>query len=342
MRRLPSKGPGSNRIFALFLVFFLCFGFSTISRGADPEQSEFQPGDLIMHHILDAHSWHFWDGSFGTLHLPVIVYTEEAGLILFSSSRFYDDHHNSISYNGFFLEHEHVVSEDGNKVYDFSITINVLSIFLNFGILCLVFLTVARGYRTNEGQPPRGIQSLFEPIIIYVRDEIVKPSIGDRYQKYLPYLLTLFFFVWFGNLMGLLPGASNMTGNIAVTLTLAFFTFVLTIFSSNKYYWGHIFNPPGVPWWLKPIMVPIEVIGLFTKPFSLLLRLFVAITAGHIVALSLLALIFIFHSYMVGFGSALIVTFISLIEVLVATIQAYVFTLFSSMYIGMAMEQHHE
>ncbi len=341
MRILPLIAPGPPKSFALFLISFLCFGFSSVSPGADSDQAEFQPGDLIMHHVLDAHSWHFWDGSFGTLHLPVIVYTREAGLSLFSSSRFYDDQHNLISYGAFSLEHEHVVSRDGYKVYDFSITKNVLAIFLNFAILCMVFLTVARSYRTNEGRSPKGIQSLFEPIIIYVRDEIVKPAIGDRYQSYLPYLLTLFFFVWFGNLMGLTPGAANMTGNIAVTLTLAFFTFILTLFSSNRYYWGHIFNPPGVPLWLMPIMIPIEIISLFTKPFSLFLRLFVAITAGHIVVLSLLALIFIFQSYMVGLGSTLVVTFIALIEVLVSTIQAYVFTLFSSMYIGMALVQRH-
>ena len=157
-------------------------------------------------------------------------------------------------------------------------------------------------------------------------------------------MLTLFFFIWFGNFLGLLPGAANLTGNIAVTLTLAFFTFIMTLASSNKHYWIHIFNPPGAPWWLKfpiPILPMVEFIGIFNKPFSLLLRLFVAITAGHIVILSLISLTFIFQSYMVGFASTLIVTFINLIELLVATIQAYVFTLFSSMYIGMAQVENH-
>jgi F-type H+-transporting ATPase subunit a len=203
-----------------------------------------------------------------------------------------------------------------------------------------VFLAVAKGYKNNAGKAPKGIQSFFEPIIVFVRDEIVKPNIGHNYEKYLPYLLTLFFFILLGNLLGLLPGAANLTGNIAVTLTLAVLTFIITNVSGNKAYWSHIFWTPGVPLPLRLVILPVEIIGIFTKPFSLTVRLFVAITAGHIVLLSLISLAFIFQSVTVGFVSSLIVLFINLIELLVAGIQAYVFTLFTSLYIGMATADH--
>jgi F-type H+-transporting ATPase subunit a len=168
----------------------------------------------------------------------------------------------------------------------------------------------------------------------------VKPNIGHHYEKYLPYMLTLFFFILFGNLLGLLPGAANLTGNIAVTLTLATLTFIITNVKGNKGYWSHIFWTPGVPLPLRIVILPVEIIGIFTKPFALTVRLFVAITAGHIVLLSLICLAFIFQSYLVGFVSSLIVLFINLIELLVAGIQAYVFTLFSSLYIGMSTAEH--
>jgi F-type H+-transporting ATPase subunit a len=213
-------------------------------------------------------------------------------------------------------------------------------LLINAVILVLVFAAVARGYKKNQGKAPKGIQSFFEPIILFVRDEVVKPNIGHHYEKYFPYLLTLFFFILFGNLLGLLPGAGNLTGNIAVTLTLAVLTFLITNISANKAYWGHIFWTPGVPLPLRPIIMLVEVIGIFTKPISLTVRLFVAITAGHIVLLSLICLTFIFGRIWVGLGSSVIVLFISLIELLVAGIQAYVFTLFTSLYIGMAIADH--
>jgi len=327
-----------------FLLIFLTVGGSIFSAQAseDSEDEIFNPADLIMHHIIDSHEWHLF--SAGDIHvtipLPVILYSSENGLVFFLSNKIT---HGDI-YKGYRYEHNHIVAEDGHSFFDFSITKNVTALFVSVLILLWIFTSVAKGYKKNEGTAPSGVQSFFEPIIIYVRDEIVKPSIGKNYEKYLPYMLTLFFFIWFGNFLGLLPGAANLTGNIAVTLTLAFFTFIMTLASSNKHYWIHIFNPPGAPWWLKfpiPILPMVEFIGIFNKPFSLLLRLFVAITAGHIVILSLISLTFIFQSYMVGFASTLIVTFINLIELLVATIQAYVFTLFSSMYIGMAQVENH-
>jgi F-type H+-transporting ATPase subunit a len=223
-------------------------------------------------------------------------------------------------------------------VYDFSITKNVLMLFIVAAVILFIFTSVAKGFKKNTGKSPTGVQSFFEPIIIYIRDEIVKPNIGPKYERYLPYMLTLFFFVWFGNLLGLIPGAANLTGNIAITLTLAIGTLILTSISGTKNYWKHIFNTPGIPVLLKFIIVPVEIIGIFTKPISLTIRLFVAITAGHIVLLSLIMLTFIFGSWLVGFGSSLLVLFIMLIELLVATIQAYIFTMFSSLYIGMALD----
>lgn len=322
-------------------IVFSCAGF-TGARAAEGGD-DFKPDEMIMHHVTDAHSWHFWDGHFGTLYLPVIVYSEEKGLEVFSSSNFYNEAHEKVSYNGYVLDdHEHIHLENSEaKVWDFSITKNVAMLFINAAVMLLIFFSVARGYKKNAGQAPSGVQSFFEPVIIYLRDDVIKPNIGHGYEKYLPYLLTLFFFILFGNLLGLLPGAANLTGNIAVTLVLAVFTFIITNVSGNKHYWNHIFNTPGVPLPLKIIIVPVEIIGIFTKPISLMIRLFVAITAGHIVILSLIGLVFIFRSYFVGLGSTLIVLFINLIELLVAAIQAYVFTMFSALYIGLATEDHH-
>ncbi len=299
-------------------------------------------GDVIIHHVLDDHVWHFWDGHGGTLYLPVIVYSKERGLDIFSSARFYNEHHEVVPYNGYKLDHNHIYLESGEAVFDLSITKNVAMLLVNATVLILVFLSVARAYKKNTGKAPGGLQSFLEPVILFVRDEVVKPNIGHGYEKYMPYLLTLFFFILFGNLLGLLPGAANLTGNIAVTMTLAVLTFIITNVSGNKSYWSHIFWTPGVPLPLRIVILPVEIIGIFTKPISLMVRLFVAITAGHIVILSLIALTFIFQSYLVGIASSLVVLFINLIEILVAGIQAYVFTLFTSLYIGMAKaEDHH-
>lgn len=329
-----------SRFTSLVVLLFLC-GFSSpvLASETESDKPEFNASEVILHHVVDDHIWHFWDGHYGTLYLPVIVHSSERGFEVFSSHHFYDEHHNVVEFNGYKLEHNHITL-NGASVLDLSITKNVAMLFINAALLLLVFTAVARGFNKNKGKAPKGVQAFFEPIVVFVRDEIVKPNIGHHYEKYLPYLLTLFFFVLFGNLLGLLPGASNMTGNIAVTLTLAVFTFVITNLSGNKAYWGHIFWTPGVPWWLRPVMLPVELIGLFTKPFSLTIRLFVAITAGHIVLLSLICLAFIFHSIYVGAAASLMVLFINLIELLVAAIQAYVFTLFTALYIGMATAEH--
>lgn len=324
--------------FLLIIVAFLSPVLANASAGEE-EDGEFNPGEMINHHIMDGYSWDIAHGV--VVPLPVILYSEEKGLDVFLSSKFYNDHHEPVPYKGYVMDHGHISLEGGGHVLDFSITKNVLFIFIDVFLMLGIFLAVARGYKKNKGKAPRGIQSFFEPIILFIRDEVVKPNIGPKYEKYLPYMLTLFFFIFFGNILGLLPSAANMTGNIAVTMTLAVFTLLITNFSGNKNYWGHIFKTPGVPLPLLPIIVPVEIIGVFTKPISLMIRLFVAITAGHIVILSLLSLIFIFQSWAVGIGTTVIVTFITFIEILVAAIQAYVFTMFSSLYIGMAVEEHH-
>jgi F-type H+-transporting ATPase subunit a len=331
--------------FSLYLVvFFLAFSGAFAApqeqheSAPQKEQKAFDP-NIIIHHVMDDHVWHLWDHG-GTIFLPVIVYSEQGGLDIFSSRNFYDDHHNKVAYNGYVLDDHNHITLNGQSVLDLSITKNVAMLLINATLLVLVFAAVAKGYQNNRGKAPKGVQSFMEPIIIFVRDEIVKPNIGHHYEKYLPYMLTLFFFILFGNLLGLLPGAANLTGNIAVTLTLAVITFIITNVKGNKDYWMHILWTPGVPWWMRVVILPVEIIGIFTKPFSLTVRLFVAITAGHIVLLSLISLAFIFQSVAVGFVSSLMVLFINLIELLVAGIQAYVFTLFSSLYIGMATAEH--
>jgi F-type H+-transporting ATPase subunit a len=323
------------------LILALLISVQVFSASGQPSEKSFDVGEIILHHVKDDHVWHFWDGHYGTLYLPVIVYSKEKGWDVFSSRNFYDENHQLTEYKGYKLDHGHIyLADSGKPVLDVSITKNVAMLFINSILLVAVFFTIARSYQRNPGRAPRGIQAFFEPIIVFVRDEIVKPNIGPHYDTYLPYLLTLFFFILFGNLLGLLPGAGNLTGNIAVTMTLAVFTFIITNVSGNKYYWSHIFWTPGVPFLLRFVILPVEIVGLFTKPFSLMIRLFVAITAGHIVLLSLISLAFIFQSITVGLVSSLIVLFINLIELLVAGIQAYVFTLFTSLYIGMATADH--
>ena len=332
-----------NRLSRFFLVLVMVLGVVVSAFGQQENEAEnaedLNVSDLIIHHVLDDHVWHFADGL--VLNLPIIVYSAEKGLDIFSSANFFNEDHELVPYKGYVLDHNHIYLQGTDKqVLDLSITKNVAMLFINAALMLLVFISVANAYKKNRGRAPKGLASFFEPVIVFVRDEIAKPNIGHRYERYFPYLLTLFFFILFGNLLGLIPGAGNLTGNIAVTLTLALMTFIVTNVNGNKNYWSHIFWTPGLPFVLRPIILMVEVIGVFTKPISLLIRLFVAITAGHIVLLSLIALTFVFSSYWVGIGSSLIVLFISLIEILVAAIQAYVFTLFSALYIGQATAEH--
>jgi len=238
--------------------------------------------------------------------------------------------------------------------WDFSITKNVVALWFSVFLLIWIFSSMAKSYKTRKGMAPKGMQSVLEPLVVFVRDDIAKSSIGEeKYEKYLPFLLTVFFFIFLNNLLGMipiLPGGANLTGNIAITGVLALFTFVITTYSGNKHYWVDIFNTPGVPWWLKfpiPLMPMVEVMGIFIKPFVLMVRLFANILAGHIVPLGFISLIFIFGAInmSVGYGVSIVSmafsVFLGLLELLVALIQAYVFTLLSALYFGLATEEHH-
>ena len=319
------------------------FAFASGSAHDNHETKEekFDVGEMIMHHISDEHGWAFTHDF--KLPLPVILYTSDRGLEVFSSSHLEHGH----TYQGYVNHHEHIhrVNEAGEvdetiHVTDFSITKNVAALILSAVILFFLFTAVAKGYRVNRGKAPKGVQSFLEPLIVFMRDEVVKPSIGKKYEKYFPYLLTLFFFIFVNNLLGLFPGGANLTGNIAITLVLAFITFLITNISANKNYWMHILRPPGVPIALLPIMLPVEIVGVFMKPLSLMIRLFANITAGHIIMLSLFGLIFIFENWGVTPLVAVFALFMNAIELIVAFLQAFIFTLLSSMYIGTAIEEH--
>jgi len=325
----------------LMSVFLLALSPSVFAASDEEDKTGF-----IMHHVKDSHEWHF--ATFGhshvTLALPVIIYSSDRGLEFFMSSDFQDPetHAFGVEHEGYYIDsHDKLQAVDESRSFiDLSITKNVAMMFIVIAVLLAVTLSASSYYKKNPNKAPKGIASLLEPLVIFVRDEIALPNIGPRYRQFTPFLLTLFFFIWFGNLLGLVPGAANLTGNIAVTATLAIATFFVTNLNGNKDYWKHVYATPGVPLPLLLVIVPVEIIGLFTKPFALMVRLFVAITAGHIVILSFIGLIFIFESYAVGVASTLMVIFINVIELLVATIQAYVFTLFSAMYIGSAVADH--
>lgn len=336
-----------NKFLAVLLLALPMMAFAGgDEKEGHGEDEAFNPSELINHHIADAHSWEITHGV--VVHLPVILYSPEKGFDVFSSANFYDEHHNEVPYNGYVMHHEKIELESHGTLYDLSLTKNVLFILMDALILILIFTAVARGYKKNEGKAPKGIQAFFEPLIVFVRDDIAKSSIGERhYERYLPFLLTIFFFIWFGNLLGLLPGAANMTGNIAITMTMAAIVLLITTFSGRKTYWLHIVDPLGksMPWagkfFLYLILWPVEILGIFTKPFSLMVRLFANITAGHILILSILSLAFITQSYVVGVVGALFAAVMNMLELFVALLQAYVFTLLSAMYFGSAVEEHH-
>lgn len=327
--------------------------------GHETEQAEeeFNISSFALEHIQDSHEWHLWtteEGHHVSIYLPVILYTKAKGLTVFMSDKIAHHH----THEGFRIMEEgphegrivrvdeegHVVEED--LPLDFSITKNVAGMMVAALILILLFVGLARSYRKTGLSAPRGIQGFLEPIILFIRDDVAIPNIGEKkYHRYMPYLLTVFFFILLNNLMGLIPFfpfGANVTGNIAVTLTLAVFTFIIVQFSGNKSYWRHIFATPGVPIWLLPIMIPVEIIGMFSKPFALMVRLFANITAGHIIVISLIGLIFMFQSIGMTAVSFFFVLFMDILELLVAFLQAFVFTLLSALFIGLAVpEEHH-
>lgn len=342
----------------LLRAAFVLFGALTLGPvDAHGSEARFDAGKLILDHIGDEHGWHLWGHT--SLPLPVILYDTQRGLQVFSSSRF---DHGHATYEGYALKDHAVVAVDaaGNvdeaataNIWDISITKNVMSLFVSIALLLVIFLSVAKAYGRRAGMAPKGLQSMLEPIILFVRDDVAKSAIGEKkYMKYMPYLLTAFFFIFINNLLGLVPifpGGANLTGNIAVTVVLALFTFLIVSFSGNKHYWHHIFAMPGVPGWVLAILTPVEILGMFLKPFVLMIRLFANITAGHIIALSFFSLIFVFGEtspgagYGVAIGSWAFTVFMAMLELLVAFIQAYVFTFLSAMYIGAAVEEpaHH-
>ena len=333
-----------KRLLSILLCFVSLSVFANEPAGEGAKAEGFNPGEMILEHIGDSHEWHLATLGAGehashvTIPLPIIAYRPGTGLSTFSGSQLAHGQ----SYDGLKLKEDKLVALDGSKVYDFSITKNTASLLISAVLMLLVFTTVASGYKKNNGRAPKGVQSFFEPVIIFIRDEVAKKNIGPKYERYMPYLLTAFFFIWFNNLLGLMPGAANLSGNIAVTMVLAVLTLIITLASSNKYYWQHIFATPGVPKPLLPIMIVVEFLGIFTKPFSLMIRLFANITAGHIVVLSFISLVFIFKSWSVAPVTIAFGLFINVLELLVAILQAFIFTLLTAMYIGGAVEDHHD
>ena len=333
-------------VFSLSILFFSNTSFAN----EEPKQGEFDPAALIMEHIKDGHEFHIGPLS---IPLPVILYSPQRGLDMFMSSKF---HHGTEPYKGYKLEEGEIIPIDAAghhdhavKVYDFSLTRNVVQMILALTILCWIMVSIAKRYQKGLGlrSAPKGMQNLIEPVITFVRDDVAKPNLGRKYEKYLPYLLTVFFFILINNLFGLIPGSANVTGNIAFTMVLGIISFIVILFSTNGHYWGHIFWPP-VPMFVKVILIPVEILSVFTKPFALIVRLFANMVAGHIIILSFISLIFIFGlmSRGVGWGfapvSILFTVFIYFIEILVAFIQAFIFTNLTAVFIGQAFEGGHD
>lgn len=341
----------------LFLAVVSSLSLRASGGGDTAKGGAFDPTETIMHHIADAHSFHIVGDL--SLPLPVILWTEK-GLVTFSSSEFHHDNqgqHLSDTHKGMrFLKYHGEIyraneagqlefNEAGHAVnempLDFSITKNVFTLFLASFLLLIIFVPVARGYQ--KGHVPRGLAGFMEPLVLFVRDEIARPNIGPKYVRYMPYLLTLFFFIWIINLIGLVPFfpfSANLSGSISFTLTLAVVALLVVNFSGNKHYWKHILLPK--PWWLAPILLPIEILSnVVIKFFALMIRLFANITAGHIVVLSLVSLVFIFKSLAMSAVSVPFTLFIMVLELLVAALQAFIFTLLTALFIGQAVEESH-
>lgn len=352
---------------AVFSIFILLFSnVVTARQEGDPHAAEaitdkvagheekLDAAKIIMEHVMDNHEFHFAEinGHPVTIPLPVILYSKERGLDAFMSSNF---EHGKTTYHGYKLEENHIVAvkENGSpdesvKVYDFSLTRNVVQMFIAVALLLLVMIKIAEKYKANgTTKAPSGFQNAIEPVITFVRDEVGKPNLGDKYEKYMPFLLTIFFFILINNLVGLIPGSANVTGNISFTLVLAFISMIVILFSTNRHFWGHIFWPPGVPFFVKIILIPVEFAGVFIKPIALMIRLFANMVAGHIVIICFISLIFIFGAMKtiagVGFSplSIAFTVFIYFIELLVAFIQAFIFTNLTAVFIGQAFETGH-
>ena len=363
-------------IIAILIACLPIFGFANTSEENTPVQTETtavaneaapaaeetseikeQIKEVIGHHVLDGHEFSlFADAATGEHYgfpLPIILW--DNGVHIFSSSEF--EHGEAVAEsngNYYKLHHEKIYKTDAAgtitgdehhptnaKPIDLSITKGVLTIMVVALLMFLLFTSLAKSYAKNGGISA-GAGRFFEPIVLYIRDEIAIPNIGEKhYKRYMSYLLTIFFFVWFLNIFGLTPLGINVTGNIAITFGLAVITFIITTLTANKNYWGHIFWMPGVPTPMKIILAPIELLGVFIKPFALMIRLYANIFAGHVVLMSLIGLIFIFKSWLGSSLSFMLSFAISIIEILVALLQAYIFTMLSALYFGSAVEEHH-
>lgn len=356
---------GKYKIVSKFvLIAFLLAVFSNSVRAT--EEEAFDAGPFILEHVTDSYGWHICGSGDKSVTVPLPVLLIDNGhFVAFWSNKL---HHGEAAYKGYamgwgdnkgsivklsddytgHLEEGIEYPVDHVCKIDISITKNVCALFISLILIACIFLTVAKRYKKQPIGVPHGIQALMEPLVVYIQDEVITPSLGSKSDKYAPFLLTLFFFILFNNLMGIIPifpGGANVTGNIAVTGILALITFFVTNLSGKKEYWKDIFNTPGVPWWLKvpiPLMPFVELVGIFTKPFVLMVRLFANITAGHIIILGFISLIFIFGQLApaIGYGvsvvSLIFYVFMGCLELLVAFIQAFVFTLLSAIYIGMA------
>jgi len=369
-------------VFSLFVLFFsnslLAQKTSSKADENKEETGKINPSKIILEHVSDAHEFHF--ATVGnkpvSIPLPIILYSPGKGFSFFMSSAF---HHGEQVHDGYRLLNEEFLKEhnlenakgesgqplykegkiyaaDANgmpdlhtKVYDFSLTRNATQMLISVILLVIIMTSIAKKYAKGQGikTAPTGFQNVIEPVITFVRDEVAKPNLGKKYEAYMPLLLSIFFFILINNLIGLIPGTANVTGNIAFTGMLGIISFITILFSSNKYYWGHIFNPP-VPVGVKPIMIPVEILGLFTKPFALIIRLFANMISGHIIILSFICLIFIFGAMnaTLGLGTSpffiLLAVFIYLIEILIAFIQAFIFANLTAIFIGQAFEGGHD
>lgn len=347
----------------LLFLFILGSSFGVFANDAHAEEAEkeFNPAEYAVHHALDAHEFHFTDNI--VIPLPIILWTDE-GLVTFMSSAFHhsDDGKVVVEKKGLKfvklhekiyqieagaehleLDEEHHAANASQVLLDFSITKNVVTMFIVAFLMLFVFFKSAKFYKRDKQVAPKGVAGWTEPIILFIKELAQENIEGEKYKKFLPYLLTVFFFILFGNLLGLLPILSNpnMTGSISITLLLAMFTFIIQMANSKKTYWAHIFTPPGVPILLYPILIPIEIAGIFIKPAALMIRLFANITAGHIIVVSLISIIFVNQSAAWAGLSVPMTLFISLLELLVAFLQAYIFTMLSALFIGSAVESAH-
>ena len=332
----------------LTLITSMLFGLNSFAGNPSPDLKSDdnvreQYKKFKDHHLLDNHMFVLThDIAFP---LPVILYTD-GEFDIFMSSDLYENHHpipfkiNGRTYR--VDEHEHIKEVGGDlNVIDFSITKNVVFILVCFVLMIFMFVKMAKSYTNNS--IPKGMGRFLEPIVLYIRDDIARPNIGEKhYKRYMSFLLTIFFFIWIVNLFGLSPLGSNVTNSIAVTASLAILTYLITTFTANKNYWGHIFWMPGVPIPMKIILAPIELLGTIIKPFSLMIRLYANMIAGHVVLMSILGLIFIFKNWLGGSLSFGLAFALSLLELLVCALQAYIFTMLSALYFGAAVEEHHE